>query len=80
MRIRGAAMGATVSSVVALLPSVRLSPLTGTETLKCQLLNAFDLVIEAHRPRSTGTFHSFDRTCLVNFLQNSVQSTQGGNS
>jgi len=45
-------------------------------THACQLLNAFDVVVAAHRPRSTGTFRSFDRTCLVDFLQNSVQSTQ----
>jgi len=34
----------------------RAFPLT-----KCQLLNAFDVVVAAHRPQLTGTFRSFDR-------------------
>ena len=39
---------------------------------KCQLLSEFDAVISAHRPRLTGTFQSFDKPCLVDFLQKFV--------
>jgi len=35
---------------------------------ECQLLSKFNTVISAHRPRLTGTFQSFDKLCLVDFL------------
>ena len=36
---------------------------------KCQLLNEFNALISAHRPRLTGNFQSFDKPCLIDFLQ-----------
>ena len=32
------------------------------------LLNEFNAVISAHRPRLTGNFQSFDKLCLIDFL------------
>ena len=36
---------------------------------KCQLLSEFNSVISAHRPQLTDTVQTFDKLCLVDFLQ-----------